>query len=51
MLNVRERPHGMAGVTSPREDTWKAMFQKWFTGGVSARQIFPTICVHMCKVA
>ena len=41
----------MAGVVNPRAHTWKAIFQKWFTHGVSARQIFPTIWVHMCRVA
>ncbi len=51
MLRVRPAPYGMAGVATPRDVTTKAMFQKWFTRGVSARVIFPTICVHMCKVA
>src|SRR5262245_13386775 len=27
------------------------MFQKWFTRGVSCRQIFPTICDHICSVS
>src|SRR5690349_15050916 len=50
MVNVRPLK-GRTGVIRPCGTTLNAMFQKWLTRGVSARQIFPAICVYMCSVS
>src|ERR1035438_7082804 len=40
----------MGEVVSPRVFTYRAVFHQWFSSGVRARRIFPTIWVHMCSV-
>src|SRR6058998_1295849 len=45
-----QTPCGIGEVVSPREVTYSVTCQEWFVHGVSVRRIFPTICVHMCRV-
>src|SRR5438309_6780139 len=44
-------PKGMIEVVRPRGVTYSVTFHQWFTSGVSAARVFPTICVHMCSVS
>src|ERR1035438_6255730 len=41
----------MRDVVKPLAVTYKGTFHQWFTIGVRARRILPTIWVHMCRVA
>ena len=42
---------GIADVLSPRGVTYRGTFHQWFSSGVSAIRVLPTICVHMCSVS
>src|ERR1700733_7467081 len=44
-------PYGMGEVVNPLVVTYSGICQLWFSHGVCARRIFPTICVQRCNVA
>src|SRR6201996_7775778 len=44
-------PHPIGIVVSPRAVGYSVTFQHWFSAGVSAMRILPTICNHICSVA
>jgi hypothetical protein len=50
MVKVR-LPYGIGDVVRPREVTESVTCHQWFTGGLKASRILPTICVHICRVA
>src|SRR5687767_14349872 len=41
----------MAEVVSPLAVTYSVTCQEWLTQWLCASRIFPTTCVHMCRVA
>src|SRR5437870_1266556 len=46
----RRSPWGMGLVVRPCAVTYSGTCHQWFSGGVAAIRILPTICVHMCTV-
>src|ERR1700731_4297894 len=42
--------YGIGEVVKPRVFTYSAVFHQWFSSGVRASRILPTICVHICSV-
>src|ERR1041385_3223589 len=41
----------MGEVVSPRDVTYSGTCHQWLRYGASFSLIFPTICVHMCRVS